>query len=154
MNRSIIALLTLILTASVAVPTAATSMRDFGYLNGSWNCIAGKQKYTESWSPALGGAFMRATDRTPGKSDAEHTVSLAKDGRTMTVVDLYGDDGSSDVVRGNATSTHATLNAVYPAQLKLSVIFNRITPSKYVVDVSGLNPKGKPFRQHNVCTKA
>jgi len=124
-------------------------VKQLGYLVGTWNCSSANEKFRETWAYALGGVVMRATDQ--GKETQEHTLAYARNSNSMTVVD-YFTDGSSDVMRGTGSSTHAAFHAVYPPGASTTVAFNRLTDTKYTIDVAGLQ-RGKSFKDRYVCTK-
>ncbi len=142
----------LALSAIVVAPneSRATSIRDLNYLVGTWNCTQGHQRYTETWAYVVGGAYLRGTDKGAGMPAAEHTITVASDG-TVSGVDLF--TGGMEVMHGTGSSLQAKLHAVFPPHMSTRVVFNRMAPARYTVDVSG-SDRGKPFKEHNVCTKA
>lgn len=138
---------------AVSAKTAASPLVAL-QLKGHWLCTqTGSQSgtYNEDWSAPLGGLWLRATDSVKGQVTAEHTVTYSKADSTWVDLDAFL-PGSYDVLHGTSTgSNHIAFHAVYP-KLALSVVYNRLTPVKYTIDVNG-NIQGKKIVNRSVCVK-
>ena len=123
-------------------------------IRGHWVCAqtgGGNGTYSEDWTAPVGGLWLRATDSTKGQVTAEHTITYSKADSTWVVLDDFL-PGSYDVLHGTpAGSNRINFHAVYP-KLALAVTYNRLTPTKYTIDVKG-NVQGKKVLTHSVCVK-
>ncbi len=123
-------------------------------LKGHWVCAqtgSSAGTYDQDWTAVFGGTWLRATDSTKGQVTGEHTVTFNKADSTWVVLDAFL-PGSYDVLHGTASgSSHIAFHAVYP-KLALSVVYNRVTPTQYTIDVSG-NVQGKKVLTRSVCAK-
>jgi len=123
-------------------------------LKGHWVCAqtgGPGGTYNVDWSAPLGGLWLRATDSVKGQVTAEHTITYSKADSTWIVLDAFL-PGSYDVLHAAASgSSRIAFHAVYP-KLALSVVYNRLTPVKYTIDVNG-NVQGKKILTHSDCVK-
>ena len=122
-------------------------------LKGHWLCTqTGNQPgtYNEDWSTPLGGLWLRATDSVKGQTTQEHTVTYNKASSTWIVLDAFP-TGAYDVLHGTGTANKIAFHAVYP-KLALAVTYNRLTPARYTIDVTG-NIEGKKVATHADCAK-
>jgi hypothetical protein len=139
--------------APVHAKTAASPLVAL-QLRGHWVCAqtgGSAGTYNEDWSAPLGGLWLRATDSTKGQATAEHTLTYNKADSTWVVLDTFL-AGSYDVLHGTASgSDHIAFHAVYP-KLALAVVYDRLTPVKYSIDVNG-NIQGKKILTRSLCVK-
>ncbi len=150
------AIATAVLSSSVAAVHAKTAASPLValQLRGHWTCTqtgGPGGTYSQDWSAPFGGLWLRATDSAKGQVTAEHTVTFNKADSTWVVLDALP-AGNYDVLHGTESgSSHIAFHAVYP-KLALAVVYNRITPAKYTLDVTG-NIQGKKLLTHSVCVK-
>ncbi|HEX5274326.1 MAG TPA: hypothetical protein VFW34_03550 [Candidatus Rubrimentiphilum sp.] len=149
------------ITAAVLASGAATAHAQTAasplvalQLRGHWTCTqAGGTggTYSQDWTAPFGGLWLRATDSVKGQVTAEHTITFNKADNTWVVLDAFL-AGNYDVLHGTESgSNHIAFHAVYP-KLALAVVYNRLTPVKYTLDVTG-NLQGKKLLTHSVCVK-
>ncbi len=139
--------------ATVHAKTAASPLVAL-QLRGHWTCTqtgGNNGTYSQDWSAPLGGLWLRATDSVKGQVTAEHTLTFNKADSTWVVLDAFL-AGNYDVLHGTASgSNHIAFHAVYP-QIALTVVYSRLSPAKYTLDVTG-NLQGKKLLTHSVCMK-
>ncbi len=123
-------------------------------LKGHWVCAqtgSSSGTYSEDWTAAFGGTWLRATDSAAGQVTGEHTVTFSKANSTWIVLDAFP-TGAYDVLHGAGSGANRiAFHAVYP-KLALAVTYARQTPAQYTVDVNG-NIQGKKILTHSVCAK-
>jgi hypothetical protein len=123
-------------------------------LSGHWVCVqtgGPGGTYNEDWTPVFGGTWLRATDSVKGVTTAEHTLTFSKADSTWIVLDAFPTE-AYDILHGTGSgASRIALHAVYP-KLALAVVYARLTPTHYTVDVNG-NIQGKRILTHSACTR-
>lgn len=129
-------------TAAAAMPTTVSSLG----LNGSYTCTAGSKTFTTTWSPVLGGTWLRADN-----GRVENSVTLDKSAHVWRVTSIDAHGGTM-IWQAPATSAdRAVLQEVYPRHGSTTT-FQHVSPVKYTLTYDE-TANGKAMHSVTTCTK-
>lgn len=150
-----VAIFAAVLALAVSSNAVAAGYADWiPYLVGTWTCSfhgdGMSTSYEATNASALGGNFLRETDRWRGGGGDEVLVTY-EPAKKKWVSTAFEADRSVTVFEGTARGRDIGYEMVYPTSGS-HLTMHRSSPTQYTIHFSGtLN--GKPLTSSDVCTK-
>ncbi len=151
--RSIAALAALFATVLVMPAIAkTTNPGPIGRVSswiGTWTCLSGKSRFTETFTPVMGGKAMRVSITGPFASEG---VATFDSGRNAWFYTFVNSDGSYATNTGPVSGSAITFKQVYPPGSAVDTI-HYVSTSKYTSAFTTV-VNHKKVASSEVCTKS
>jgi hypothetical protein len=134
-------------TASGQAKMAAGMTQVSSWL-GTWNCVAGKDHYTTTYSPLLKGAAMRISNAGTNSTEGIAKFDTAQNKWFYTAV--FG-NGLYLSMMGTISGNTISFTEVYPT-MGATLSVTRLSATRYS-DTLNMMVKGKKMSGTEVCTR-
>ncbi|HEX5273671.1 MAG TPA: hypothetical protein VFW34_00150 [Candidatus Rubrimentiphilum sp.] len=150
MIKTFAALLALLTGASIASPAVAktASATSVSTWIGSWTCTAGKDTYTETFTPMLNGKAMRVSVSGPYASEG---IAVYDKTRKAWFYAFINGDSSYAANNGPVSGANIAFKQVFPPGFAVDTIVMN-SPSKYTSSFT-MVANHKKVAAVEVCTK-
>jgi hypothetical protein len=149
--KKIFPLLLVALTGvTFATPASAKTVSpvSFGPWIGSWTCISGKDKYTETFTPMLSGKAMRVVLTGPYASEG---IAVFDKARNAWFYAYINGDGTYSANTGPVSGATIAFQQVFPRSVADDTI-TMTSATKYTSSFT-MVVNHKKTTAHEVCTK-
>ena len=135
---------------TIALPASAKTVSPVSFTPwiGSWTCISGKDKYTETFTPMLNGKAMRVSLTGPYASEG---IAVYDKARNAWFYAYINGDGSYSANTGPVNGATIAFKQVFPPGVAVDTIVMR-SPAKYTSSFT-MVANHKKVTATEVCTK-